>query len=642
MPAIAPYGSWESPITAELIAASAVTLADTAVDGDDVYWLEGRPAEAGRYVIVRRTPDGKTADVTPAGYNVRTTVHEYGGGSFLVHNGVVYFSNFADQRVYRQPIGSGPRPLTPEGPMRYADYSFDPHRNRLLCVREDHTIDTPDRVVNTIVAIDAGTGGSGEVLAQGNDFYSDPTVSPDGSRICWLAWDHSNMPWDGTELHVAKLDADGRPGRHTLVAGGLQESIFQPEWSPHGPLYFVSDRSGWWNIYQWRDGHVERLTEAEAEFGVPQWLFNSRTYCIESDSRLIVTYEQRGRWSLATLDVNTRRLTDIETPYTEIDAPSLADGRLVFIGGSPTELLALVELTLSGGGPRVLKRSADIHLDPGYISAAQPIEFPTTGGRTAYANYYPPKNKDYAAPAGEKPPLLVISHGGPTGESPSTLSLRTQFWTSRGIAVVDVNYGGSTGYGREYRQRLNGTWGIVDVDDCTNAALYLAERGDADRDRLAIRGGSAGGFTTLAALAFRDVFKAGASYYGVGDLEALAIDTHKFEYRYLDSLIGPYPERRDLYLERSPVHHVDRLSAPMIVLQGLEDKVVPPRQAEDIVAALRQKKVPVASIFFAGEQHGFRKAENIITAMNSELYFYSRVFRFGLPGGGSEIPIENL
>lgn len=638
----APYGSWESPITAELIAASAISLVDTATDGDMTYWLEGRPSEGGRYVLVRHTPGGTIADVTPQGYNVRTTVHEYGGGAFIVHDGVVYFSNFGDQRVYRQPIGSEPQPLTPEGAMRYADYHFDSLRNRLLCVREDHTVDTPDKVVNTIVAIDAAAGGPGVVLVEGNDFYSDPAVSADGSRLCWLTWNQSNMPWDGTELWVADLGSDGMPGGATLVAGGLEESIFQPEWSPDGSLYFVSDRSGWWNLYRWRDGSVDRMTEAEAEFGEPQWTFNTRTYAVESAGRIIVTYEARDGAKLATLDTKSKKLTEIATPYTQVYGISLANGLAVFIGGSPTQALAVVEMDTAGGEPRVLKRSTDLQVDPDYISPAQAIEFPTTGGETAHANYYAPRNKVYEGPAGEKPPLLVISHGGPTDNSPSTLNLRIQFWTSRGIAVVDVNYGGSTGYGREYRRRLNGAWGIVDVDDCTNAALYLAERGDVDRNRLAIRGGSAGGFTTLAALAFRDVFSAGASYFGVGDLEALAIDTHKFEYRYLDRLIGPYPERRDLYLERSPVHHMDRFSAPMIVLQGLEDKVVPPKQAQDIIEALRKKKVPVASLFFEGEQHGFRKAENIVKAMNCELYFYSRVFGFDLRGDHETIVIENL
>ncbi len=642
MPKTAPYGSFESPITAELIAAAAISLADVAIDREDTYWLEGRPSESGRYVLVRQTPDGKTTDVTPQGYNVRTTVHEYGGGAFMVRDGIVYFSNFADQRVYRQKVGGQPEPLTPEGPMRYADYSLDAKRNRLLCVREDHTNDSPDKVVNTVVAIDADNGGLGVILAEGHDFYSDPQVSADGSRLCWLTWDHPNMPWDGTGLHVAEFNGDGTPGATTLVAGGPEESVFQPEWSPDGALYFVSDRSGWWNLYRWFEGKVERLTQADTEFGVPAWTFNSRTYAVESEDRLIVSYEERDGWKLAALNPKTRKLSEIETPYTEVDALLAANSRAAFLGGSPTEPLSVVELDISTGKSSVLKRTTDLELDSGYISIAEAIEFPTTGSQTAHALYYAPKNRDYSGPSGEKPPLLVISHGGPTGASGSTLSLRIQFWTSRGIAVVDVNYGGSTGYGREYRERLKGTWGIVDVDDCTNAALHLAERGDVDRDRLAIRGGSAGGYTTLAALAFRDVFKAGASYFGVSDLEALAKDTHKFESRYLDGLIGPYPERRDLYLERSPVHHMEGFSAPMIVLQGLEDKVVPPKQAEDIIAALRKKKVPVASLFFEGEQHGFRKAENIIKAMNSELYFYSRIFGFDVPGNAETLVIEGL
>jgi dipeptidyl aminopeptidase/acylaminoacyl peptidase len=636
---IAPYGSFRSPISADLIVQEAISLRELTVDGADMYWLEGRPAEGGRYVIVRRTPDGRTEDVTPVGYNVRTTVHEYGGGSYLVRDGTVYFSNFSDQRLYRQLPGGQPEALSPEAGLRFADYSWDAKRARLICVREDHST---GEVVNQLVAVNATASGAGDVLVAGNDFYSDPRVSHDGSRLAWLTWNHPNMPWDGTELRVAELRDDGTVGEAKLIAGGVEESIFQPEWAADGSLFFVSDRTGWWNLYRWKNGTTEQLTDAEAEFGVPQWVFASRTYAVESPDRIVCSYVQDGNWSLATLDTKTRQLTPLDTPYTEIDSPAVAAGKAVFFGASITESWSVVELDLSNGAINMLKRSANVAIDEAYVSVPEPIEYPTSDELTAHAFFYAPRNRDYSAPEGERPPLLVICHGGPTGAASSAFNLRIQFWTTRGIAVVDVDYGGSTGFGREYRERLKDKWGIVDIDDCVNAALYLADRGDVDRNRLAIRGGSAGGYTTLAALAFRDIFKAGASYFGVSDLEALALDTHKFESRYLDGLIGPYPERRDLYVERSPIHHMEGFKAPMIVLQGLEDKVVPPNQAEMIIKALREKGVPVASLFFEGEQHGFRQAATIVKALNSELYFYSRIFGFEASDNTETLEIENL
>jgi len=404
----------------------------------------------------------------------------------------------------------------------------------------------------------------------------------------------------------------------------------------------VSDRSGWWNLYRWHGEEVQPVWEMASEFGLPQWVFGMRTYAVMANGALVCSYEDDGQSKLAVIEPETGRRREIHTPYTDITGLRAYDNKVVFLGASPTESVAAVELDVETGAVEVLRRSSSVEIKKGYISVAEAIEFPTAGGMTAHAFYYAPTNEDCRAPDGERPPLLVISHGGPTGATTSQLNLSVQFWTSRGIAVVDVNYGGSTGYGREYRERLNGKWGIVDIDDCVNAALYLARRGDVDGERLAIRGASAGGYTTLASLAFRDVFKAGASYFGVSDLEALAKDTHKFESRYLDGLIGPYPERRDLYLERSPIHHVDGFKAPMIVLQGLEDKVVPPNQAEMIVEALRKKGIPVAYLPFEGEQHGFRRAETIKKALGGELYFYARIFGFDPPDSAEPVEIENL
>ncbi len=645
-PIIAPYGSWKSPITPDLIVAGTVGLGGIHLDGADVYWTESRPTEAGRQVIVRRTADGGTTDLTPAPFNARTRVHEYGGGHATVDGGTVYFSNFADQRLYRLNPGEAPRPITPEGALRYADAVVDASRGRLICVREDHTPSAGQEAANTIASVRLdGDEDGGQVLVAGNTFYASPRLSPDGTRLAWLTWNHPNMPWDGTELWVAAVRADGALDEiHAeRVAGGLDESIFQPEWSPDGTLYFVSDRTGWWNLYRWEAGRVEPLALCvAAEFGLPQWAFGMSTYAFASAQQIICAYTQNGAWRLALLDTSTKTLKPFDLPYTEFDDVCAAHGTAVFIAASPSEPAAIIRLDPATGQATVLRRSSEVTVDPGYLSMPQSIAFPTEGGLTAHGIYYPPANRDYAAPPGARPPLLVLSHGGPTGATSTSLRLGMQYWTSRGFAVLDVNYGGSTGYGRAYRERLNDRWGIVDVDDCVNGARYLVARGLADENRLAIRGGSAGGYTTLAALTFRDTFKAGASYYGISDLEAMAKDTHKFESRYLDRLVGLYPARRDLYVARSPIHFTDRLSVPMILLQGLEDKVVPPSQAEMMFAAVKAKGLPVAYLPFEGEQHGFRKAENIKRAMEAELFFYSRIFGFELAEPVAPVKIENL
>ena len=449
------------------------------------------------------------------------------------------------------------------------------------------------------------------------------------------------MPWDGTELWVGDLTAVGLENVQK-IAGGVSESIVQPEWSPDGRLYFISDRSNWWNLYRLTPGSgIESLCPQTAEFGFPHWIFGQSSYGFDAD-RLICTYSQAGVSYLASLDTRTQQLEPIEIPYTEIGGIHVAAGRVVFGAGSATAPGAIVQLDLATGQTEVLRRSSELRVDPGYLSQPQSIAFPTENGLTAYGFFYPPQNKDCTAPESERPPLVVKSHGGPTAATSTAFNLKIQYWTSRGFAVLDVNYGGSTGYGREYRERLRGQWGIVDVDDCANGAKYLAERGEVDGDRLVINGGSAGGYTTLCALTFRDTFKAGASYYGVSDLEALATDTHKFESRYLDSLIGPYPERRDLYVARSPIHATDRLSCPVIFFQGDEDKIVPPNQAERMVNALRAKQLPVAYVLYAGEQHGFRKAENIKRTLDGEFYFYAKVFGFAMADVVEPVAIDNL
>jgi dipeptidyl aminopeptidase/acylaminoacyl peptidase len=640
MPTVSPYGSWKSPITTDLVAGAEVGLEQIRLNGDDIYWIERRPQEGGRKVIVRCSRDGKIADVTPTGFNARTRVHEYGGGDYAVADGKIVFSNFTDQRLYLQEVGSQPKPLTPEATLRYADGQIDRRRNLFFCVREDHS--GAGEAVNTLVRINLVGSEGATVLISGNDFYSSPRLSPDGSHLAWLAWNHPNMPWDGTELRVGTLTDDGSITDARRIAGGVDESICQPEWSPDGSLYFVSDRTGWWNLYRWRDDHIEPLCPMDAEFGQPHWVFGTSLYAFASERTIVCSYTKDGRDYLATLDTQARTLHRIDLPFSSISQVRCSADRVAFIGASPTESTAVFSLDVTTKHFEVLRRSRETTVALGYLTEAKSIEFPTEGGLSAYGYFYPPRNIDYTAPANEKPPLIVMSHGGPTSSSSSSLKYSIQYWTSRGIAVLDVNYGGSSGYGRAYRERLRAQWGIVDVDDCVNGARYLAERGEVDGNRLAIRGGSAGGYTTLCALTFRDAFKAGASHYGICDLEALARDTHKFESRYLDRLIGPYPERKDLYVKRSPIHFTDRLNCPMIIFQGLEDKVVPLNQAEKMVEAVLAKKLPIAYLTFEGEQHGFRKAENIKRVLEAELYFYSKVFGFDLADPVDPVKIENL
>ena len=638
---LAPYGSWKSPITSDLVASAAVGLGQFQLDGQDVYWLESRPREGGRNVLMRRAADGSISELTPPGFNVRTRVHEYGGGAFIVTGGAIYFSNFADQRLWRQRPEEEPQPLTPEAPMRYADAEVDIQRNRLLCVREDHS--RSDReAVNTIVTLPLDGGDVGQVLVSGHDFYAYPRLSPDGRRLAWIAWNHPQMPWDGTELWVADFAANGSLEQPKRAAGGPHESIFQPSWSPDGTLYFVSDRSGWWNLYRLAGEGVESLSPMEAEFGRPLWNLGIRTYAFLAGGSIACTYCVRGTWHLGVLDPDTGNLEPIQTPYSELRDPAADANAIYFIGGSHALPTRLVRLDLNSRREETLRCPHEVSVDPAYLSQPQPIQFPTTGGQVAYGFYYPPTNRDFEGPPDERPPLLVKSHGGPTGATSTTLRLETQFWTSRGIAVLDVNYRGSTGYGTAYRRQLNGLWGVADVDDCLSGALYLSRQGLVDARRLAISGGSAGGYTTLCALAFRNVFAVGASYYGVSDPEMLARDTHKFESRYLDSLIGPYPARRDLYLERSPLHHADRLNCPVIFFQGLEDKIVPPNETQAIAEAVKRKRLPVAALYFEGEQHGFRRAENIKRALEAELYFYSRILGFPLAAAVEPVAIENL
>ena len=646
-PQTAPYGSWSSPITSDLIVASTIGLSGILLDGAEVYWLESRPQENGRSVIVRRAADGTSADVTPpvprageATFSVRTRVHEYGGGSYLVSDGVVYFCNDADQRLYRQELGGKPVAITPDPArprgLRYADGVMDARRGRMIWVREDHTTATPEPV-NTLVDIPLGGPQPQRVLQEGRDFYAAPRLSPDGSQLAWLEWSHPSMPWIGCELWVGQCAADGSVGNKCLVAGGEDESIFQPEWSPDGTLYFVSDRAQpslegrWWNLFRVRGDafddsvRIEPVYPLAAEFGRAQWVFRMSTFAFTSASQLVCSYVQDGVHRTSTVDLASLEARPVATEHEDISFVRATAERVYFSGGSPTTPTAVVELHLPSGRAKISKLSTtqDVEAYREYLSVPEPVTFETDNGQQAHGLFYPPQNADFAAPAGELPPLLVHCHGGPTAAASPTFSWGTQYWTSRGFAVLDVNYGGSTGYGREYRLRLQGNWGVVDVADCVNGARHLAATGRVDPERWAISGASAGGYTTLAALTFRKEFMTGASYYGISDLEALAKDTHKFESRYLDGLIGPYPQRRDLYVARSPIHSARLLAAPVAFFQGAEDRVVPPQQAEEMVDALRRRRIPFLYLLFDGEQHGFRRADNIKRALDAELYFYA-------------------
>ena len=628
MPEVAPYGAWRSPWSAATVAAASLRLGALTLDEGALYWIESRPADGGRYVLVRRDADGLIEDVTPRELNVRTRVHEYGGGAYTVCDGVAYVANFSDQHLYRLRRGEVPEPVTAAGACFYADVVVDRARQQLFCVREDHG--GSGEPVNTLVRIRLdGEPGTGEVIAAGHDFYSTPRLSPDGARLCWLAWRHPQMPWDGTELWLADVTPEGTLADARTIAGGPRESIYQPGWLADGTLCFVSDRDGWWRIYRWRDEQgvpLIRNAPADAEFGRPQWVFGTSTWTGAGPDRMLVTYTREGNWRVASVHVPTGLLTDLPIDVAPADG-LVADGQYAyFVGTSPSRVDAVVRVTLATSQVETLRAASDLAPDRGYVSLPEPVEFPTDGGRTAHAFLYPPRNRDFVAPRGERPPLIVISHGGPTTAAKPGFDLAIQYWTSRGFAVADVNYGGSTGYGREYRERLNGQWGVVDVGDVVNAARYLVNEGRADVRRLFIRGGSSGGYTTLAALTFYPgVFAAGASYYGISDIEVLAHDTHKFESRYLDSLVGPYPAMRDVYRARSPIHFVDRLSCALILFQGLEDKVVPPNQSQMMADAVKAKGLPVEYYTFEGEQHGFRRAATVERCLEAELAFYQRL-----------------
>jgi dipeptidyl aminopeptidase/acylaminoacyl peptidase len=645
---IAPFGTWPSTISAARVAAGATPLSSLMLggtDGCDIYWLAGRAAEAGRNTLLRHH-GAVIEELTPAPFNVRSRVHEYGGGAYAVDGETIYFSHFKDNLVYRINAADDeivPVALTRPGQQRFADFVVDRARARLIGVRELHGDDPHAQPANTICAI-ALDGGAETVLAQGADFYSSPRLSPDGRALAWLSWDHPRMPWQGTTLWLAEIQADGNLAAPVRIAGGEEESICQPEWSPDGLLHFVSDRSGWWNLYRLCSDRqrIEGLCPMEAEFAMPHWTFGNSMYGFRSASEIICTYIDKGVSRLARLLPGSGKLEAIANPYEEIRELRVANGYIAMLAGGPTIPLELARIDFTEEGVEILTQSIEDLPDEANLSIPTSISYPSANGRTSHAFFYPPRNRDVKAPEGDKPPVIVISHGGPTGMTVNTLKLATQYWTSRGFGVLDVNYGGSTGFGRAYRDLLKGQWGIVDVEDCVAGARALVARGLADGERLIIRGGSAGGLTTLCALTFHNVFKAGASYYGVSDLKGLDDDSHKFESRYTTYLIAPQPQAEALYQQRSPINHTDKLSRPMIFFQGLDDKVVPPQQSQVMVDALKARGVPVAYVPLEGEGHGFRQADNIIRTLEAELYFYQRIFGLHDRDAAPPVAIDNL
>jgi len=638
VPTVAPYGSWSSPITIDLVATEGgVTYGYLSVADEGVYWLESRPQEQGRQALVLLPNGGSPVDVVPPDFNVRTRVHEYGGGAWFHDGGTVYCSNFDDSRLYRiESPGAEPRPITPEPPephaWRYADGRVFADGRLIVCVRESHGEGEP---VNELVVLPADGSAEPRVVASGRDFYAAPRPSPDGSRLAWLAWDHPHMPFEGTDLCVGDLAPDGSCTNARRVAGSETESIFQPEWGDDGGLYFVSDRSAWSNLYVERDGEVTALTRERAEIGYPQWVFDLSRFAFLDDGRIACLVTRDAVDSLELLDGGELRRVDI--PYTNLSALRSEGDRMVVVAASPTEPSSVLEIGAGTGQWKVLRRSTELTFDDELVSLPEAVTF---GG--AHGFYYAPKNPEFGGPDDERPPLIVYVHGGPTAHVPPILQLSVQFFTSRGLGVIDVNYGGSTGYGREYRDRLRGQWGVVDVEDSAEAARYLAERGDIDPARVEITGGSAGGYTTLLALAVRDEFAAGTSQFGVADLVTFHEDTHKFESHYDDYLVGAWPAAIETYRDRSPISHADSISRPLLLLQGLDDKVVPPAQSEVIVDALKQRGIPHAYIAFAGEGHGFRKAENQRRALAAHASFLAQVFGFELADEVEPIEIENL
>jgi dipeptidyl aminopeptidase/acylaminoacyl peptidase len=626
----AAYGAWESPVTAASIFEASDNISTLVVENNELYFIERRASANGRNILVKLDDNNEAVQLTPSEISVRTRVHEYGGRPYLVDGSDIYYSQFTDQKVYKVSTDSEAQALTTDG-LRFMHCVMNHSHNQLICVREDHR--GLGEAVNTLVAIDLSDNeneSAGEILFEGTDFVSSPQISPDGKSLAFITWSHPNMPWDDTQLRVITFSENGSIESQVEVPQEGNVSIANPQYSADNTLYFTADFANWATLYRLNeDGQVELVLDQDIEIG---------SYGFENETSAAITYSKDGLRYLARVDLSTGAMTNIGEAFSNAGSIAVADNGVYFIASTPSSLNSIY--LLNGDSYSEVYKPSGPQISAEYLSIPQAFTFPTGASEEAYGFYYPPVNENFQGPEDSLPPLIVKVHGGPVGATSSTLDPRIQFWTSRGFALFDVNHRGSTGYGREFRKKLYPAWGIVDIEDAANGVNWLAEQGLIDADKVAIRGGSAGGYTTLAAMAFQDVFKAGASYYGISDLEVLNQDTHKYESRYLDQLIGVYPERRDVYLQRSPINSVNNIQAPLLLLQGLEDKVVPPNQSELIFEALKANCIPTAYIAFEGEGHGFRQPANNIKALNSELDFYGQIFGFTPAGNIEPVTLE--
>ena len=618
---------WESPITEDDVIHESLNISDIHIDGDDVYWIEKRDDEDGRNVIIKKDNNGNVTDVIPNKFNAKTNVHEYGGGSFSVSNGIVIFSNYPDNRLYKvseaDPL---PTPITKDDPnLRYANIAFDNFHNRIITVHENHT--NPNNIINSLVSINLEAPNNMITIKSGADFYSSPSINPDSTKLAWIEWNHPNMPWDSTSLHVGNISDDGSLLNHKQISGFQNESVSNPIWSPDGILHYISDSSGWWNIFCLKGTQEINLTPIKAEFTQPQWQLGINFYDFISEDNIVCSYTQNGMWKLALLSTSDKQIKQILPEFTEIGRAGIkaSKEKIVSILGSYDSGYKLYEYNIQNTQISQISSKEDPDINKAYYSTPQNIEYETKGYQQSNGFYYKPTNPFHES-SKTLPPLIVITHGGPTAATNGTLNLEIQYWTSRGFAVLDVNYRGSTGYGTQYRKQLNGKWGIYDVEDCISGAIHLVNKGEVNPDQLIIKGRSAGGYTALAALTFSDVFTAGVSYYGISDLTALAEETHKFESRYLDSMIGKYPEHKQEYKNRSPIFHIDKITSPILLFQGLKDKIVPPNQSQNMANLLTQKGIYNSLITFVNESHGFKEPENIKKCLIEELKFYEYIF----------------
>ena len=658
------YGCWPSSLKAESVSLDSGDMNFLRPNSNGVCFINSVDGKKDEQAVWHLSFTGELNRLTPIGFNVRSRVHEYGGVPYCVHSHTLWFCNLVDQAIYRQELSNDrspllgtiveAKPLTPvepslAGKLRYADVLIDPNFNRLICVREDHHLSDPNNfdahsVINALVSIDLDTGGEGEILYAGSDFVSSPCLSPDGKTLVWQTWSHPNMPWDNTEIRLANFDAEGKLTNIRQIHQPLNGSLVQPQFDKMGQLYFIADWSDWWNLYRVSADELEatckaeRIHPMEADFASPQWLLGHRNYCVLDDGSILVSFTQDSQWQLGLLRCTsheTWEMQSIADGYGQIENICSNAETLFFSAATPTQENAIHRLLLDENTISTsfsierISLSGDPEIDTSEFSSAKTISFRTENGELAYGNFYPPCSSQYTGLVDSLPPLIVSVHGGPTSCAKTSLNLKLQFWTNRGFAVIDVNHRGSTGFGRKFRQSLYSNWGLFDLQDIEFAVRHLIDEGLVDPQKVAIRGGSAGGYSVMAALSKSNLFAAGASYYGISDLEVLTQGTHKFESRYLDQLIGPYPEARDIYMERSPIYNIDKITAPLLLLQGSEDKVVPPDQAEGICTKLKQKGVEVRYISFEGEGHGFRQLQNQMLALETELSFYREALKLG-------------